>query len=268
MLLKLNKLKKELKKYKRVAVAFSGGVDSTFLLKVCIDTLGKENVLAVTGYSEIFPQRELKNTRKLAKLFGVSHIIINTSELKISDFVLNPRNRCYFCKRELFEKIKQIALKNNIKYILEGSNYSDLGDYRPGLKAIKEQGIISPLVKARLTKKEIRKLSQKMNLPTTNKGSFACLASRFPYGEKITVKKLKMVDKAEDFLFKLGFNEFRVRVHEIKDKYMARIELNPDELKNFKPEIYKKVTNRFKKLGFTFVVLDLEGYKRGKINII
>lgn len=260
---KLNKLKKELKKMSSVVVAFSGGVDSTFLLKVAYDVLG-DNVLAVTAKSETYPEQELKEAKYLAKFIGVKHKIIETKELLNKNFSQNPANRCYFCKKELFSKLKEIAKiakDQKIKYVLDASNFDDLGDYRPGRTAAKELGVISPLAEAGLTKKEIRFFSKELGLPTWEKPSQACLASRIPYGNEITVKELTKVDRAENFLKESGFNELRVRNHgeiariEVPQKYFELI------LKN-----NEKIAQKFKELGFAYITLDLQGYRTGSLN--
>ena len=246
-----------------VAVAFSSGVDSTFLLKAALEALGKDKVIAVTASSCSFPERELKEATEFCKENGVRHIICKSEELDIDGFRQNPKNRCYLCKHELFEKIGNIAKENNIKYVAEGSNMDDNGDYRPGLVAVKELGVSSPLRAAELNKQEIRELSKELGLSTWNKQSFACLSSRFVYGETINEEKLGMVEKAEQLLLDLGFYQVRVRIH---DK-MARIEILPSEFEKLLAEgIREKVYNYFKELGFTYVTLDLGGYRTGSMN--
>ena len=261
---KLEILKEHLTSLKSVLIAFSGGVDSTFLLKVAKDVL-KDNVIAVTATSSTYPKRELEEARKYAESMGVRHIIIESEELHIRGYSQNPVNRCYYCKKELYSKLKKVAEENGVGYILDGSNFDDIGDYRPGMKAARELGIISPLKEAGLTKEDIRTYSKQMGLPTWNKPSFACLSSRFPYGNEINSKKLKMVEDAEQFLLDIGFRQVRVRHH----GEIARIEVAPEErAKFFDLNIMDKVGKQLKKLGFTYVTLDLLGYKTGSMNAV
>lgn len=259
---KLSKLKQILSKIDSAAIAYSGGVDSTFLAAVAKDILG-DRVIAVTGVSQTYPKSELKDAKKYAKYLKIKHLIINTDELSNKEFSNNPINRCYFCKSELFSKLREIARKNNIQYVLDGTNIDDLKDYRPGFKAKKELNVRSPLQEARMTKDDIRRYSKKMNLPSWNKPAYACLSSRFPYGEKITEKKLSKVESAEEYMKKLGFKILRVRHH----NNIARIELGKPEIKRiFNGDIINKITNKFKSLGFSYITLDLEGFRSGSMN--
>lgn len=259
---KLEKLREILKKMEKVAVAYSGGVDSTFLLNVAYDTL-KDNVMAITARSSTYPEREYNDAVSFVKKLGVKHVTIVSEELEIEGFSGNPTNRCYFCKKELFTKIAQVAGQNGIKYIADGSNIDDLGDYRPGMAALKELGIVSPLREAGMSKEDIRKLSREMNLPTWDKQPFACLASRFPYGQEITQEKLGMVDKAEQYLLDHGFRQVRVRIH----GDVARIEVASGERSRFfDEEVMDKVHDAMKEIGFKYVALDLRGYRTGSMN--
>lgn len=259
---KYNMLRSYIKELESVAVAFSGGVDSVFLLKVCHDVLG-DRALAITSSSCLFPKRELEEAKAFCKKEGIKHIVFESNELETEGFRKNPVNRCYLCKKGLFEKILGIAKQNNIRYIAEGSNTDDMGDYRPGLKAVEELGIKSPLRYAGLSKNDIRSLSKKLGLDTWQKPSFACLASRFAYGEEITEEKLAMTDKAEQLLFDMGFKQFRVRIH----NKLARIEILTDEFeKIMRPDNRLRIVNELKGFGFTYVSLDLTGYRTGSMN--
>lgn len=245
-----------------VAVAFSGGVNSTFLLRVAHDVLGARTI-AVTASSCSFPERELKEAQAFCRENGVEHVVCRSEELDIEGFRKNPTNRCYLCKHELFEKIWAIARERNLAAVAEGSNLDDEGDYRPGLIAVRELGVKSPLRAAGLNKADVRALSRELGLPTWNKQSFACLSSRFVYGETISEEKLHMVDAAEQYLLDLGFHQLRVRIH----GDVARIELLPAEFGRFMEETTRlKVYKRLKELGFHYVTLDLLGYRTGSMN--
>ena len=257
---KYQTLKDDLKSLDGVVIAFSSGVDSTFLLKTAHDILG-DNAIAVTARSCSFPKRELTEAEDFCKQHNIRHIVIDSEELSVEGFAQNPKNRCYLCKRELFTKILNVAKENGIPYVAEGSNIDDNGDYRPGLIAVSELGIKSPLREANLTKSEIRQLSKELDLPTWDKQSFACLASRFVYGETITEEKLTMVDKAEQRLLDLGFHQVRVRIHGT----IARIEVEPLDF----PKILdnaRELNAYLQQLGFTYVTLDLGGYSMGSMN--
>jgi uncharacterized protein len=245
-----------------VLVAFSGGVDSTFLLKVAADTLG-ENVLAVTERSEVDPPWDFRQAQNFAASLGVKHLVLDTQALADPRFAENPANRCYLCKSRLFSRLTELAREHHLAQVIDGSNTDDLDDYRPGMQAVAEYEVRSPLKEANLTKDEIRRLSRKLNLPTWDKPSSPCLASRFPYGTRITTEALTRVARAEQFLASLGIRELRVRDH----GHVARIEICPSEKKIlFDDSTTQKVTEYFKTLGYTYVCLDLQGYRMGSMN--
>ncbi len=243
-----------------MAVAFSGGVDSTFLLKIAHEVL-REKAVAVTISSEFVPARETQEAIDFCKSEGIRQIFITEKILNIEGIAENPKNRCYICKRALFTKIKNIAAENNLAHVVEGSNMDDSNDYRPGFQAISELDIKSPLSHAQLYKNEIRALSKDLNLPTFDKPSFACLASRFPYGENISTEKLQMVDKAELFLINHGFKQMRVRIHGA----IARIEVLPTDFEKI-INLREKIVDAMKSYGFNYVALDLQGYRTGSMN--
>ena len=259
---KLERLRERLRSLGSAVVAFSSGVDSTFLLRVAHEELG-ERVIAATIRSHTFPKRELDEATAFCRAEGVRHVVIDSEELDIPGFAENSPDRCYHCKRELFGKLLSFARENGLAAVLEGSNIDDDGDYRPGRRAIRELGIISPLHEAGLTKTEIRALSREMGLPTSDKPSFACLASRFPYGERITVLGLERVEKAEQWLLDagLGLTQLRVRSH----GDLARIEVPPADIPRLAARA-AEIAAAFKDLGFAYVALDLLGYRTGSMN--
>lgn len=260
---KLQVLQEELRRLGSVVIAFSGGVDSTFLLQVAHLTLG-EKALALTARSGVVPQRDLREAEAFCTKYGIRHLYFDFDELAVPGFAENPPDRCYICKKTLFSNFLRIA-KEHGAVLCEGSNMDDLGDYRPGLKALAELDVHSPLRVAQLSKAEIRLLSHELQLPTWDKPSFACLASRFVYGERITAEKLAAVDKAEQLLWELGFKQFRVRVH----GNLARIEVLPDELQRALAEpVRSTLHNKLQEYGFDYVTLDLLGYRTGSMNEI
>ena len=265
---KYQALKDYFKDLGSAAIAFSSGVDSTLMLKVAHDVLGNR-AIAVTARSQSFPAREKNEASDFCKKEGIEHVFIDSEELNIPGFTQNPKNRCYLCKRELFEKIIEVAGQHNIPHVCEGSNLDDNGDYRPGLQAIAELGVKSPLRECNLWKSEIRAISKELGLDTWKKQSFACLASRFVYGETISVEKLDMVDKAEQLLIDLGFVQERVRIHSFGNGEtsgtIARIEVNPDEFQKLL-ENHETIVSEFKKIGFNYVSMDLQGYRTGSMN--
>lgn len=257
---KLQLLQTYLGEQDSLAVAFSGGVDSTFLLRVAHDVLG-DKCLAVTASSCSFPERELNEAKAFCEANDIRHIVVRSEELEIEGFRHNPKNRCYLCKHELFEKIWEIARAEGLNAVAEGSNTDDNGDYRPGLIAVRELGVLSPLRHVGLSKAEIRELSKELGLPTWNKQSFACLSSRFVYGETISEARLSMVDRAEQLLLNEGFHQVRVRIH----GELARIEVEAEEFEKLL-SLRDQIVPAFKAYGFSWVTMDLTGYRTGSMN--
>jgi len=250
-----------LQEMKTVVVAFSGGVDSTFLLKAAVDALGTENVLAVTADSETYPTSELEEAKSLAVHIGVKHIIIETSELAIPGYSENTKNRCYFCKSSLFDHLIPVMEEAGFNNVIYGVIADDRNEFRPGMKAAKEKGIRGPLQEANLFKAEIRELSYEQGLPTWNKPSFACLSSRIAYGDRITKENLTKVEKAEAFLKTLQIRQVRVRTHQD----IARIEVEPDDMRNVL-EKNKFIVSALQEFGYKYISLDLIGYQSGSMN--
>ena len=247
-----------------VVVAFSGGVDSALLARAAKDALGARALL-VTADSETYPATELAEARRLAELIGLRHVVVRTDELENPDYAKNGANRCFFCKDELFTKLAPIAAREGISTLVYGANLDDLGDHRPGMKAATEHGVRAPLIEAELGKQEIRDLSRALGLPTWDKPSFACLSSRFQYGDQITADKLRRVDAAEEFVRALGFRQFRVRHHD----RLARLEIPLEDLPRlWEDGRHAAIVARFRELGYVYVTVDLAGFQSGSANLL
>lgn len=259
---KLTRLQEYLLELGSVAVAFSSGVDSTFLLKVAKEVL-REHVIAITAKASFFPKREFEEAVTFCQKEGIQQVICEFDGLSVEGFRNNSPERCYFCKKNFFQKMQKIAEERGIGHIIEGSNMDDETDYRPGLKAVSQLGILSPLRAVGFYKTEIRACSKTMGLSTWKKPSYACLASRFVYGEPITREKLKMVEQAEQFLWEKGFRQCRVRMHD----YMARIEVLPEEFENLmEKDLRQELVMQFQSYGFSYISMDLNGYRTGSMN--
>lgn len=259
------RLQEILKPLERVIVAFSGGVDSALVLKVAVDVLGNQRVLAVTADSESYPRQELESARKFATEVGLDgqHQIIRTEELANPEYSANAPSRCFFCKDELYTLLNNIAEQKGYLHVLDGCNVSDQGDFRPGRTAAKKHGVRSPLIEAGLNKEEIREIAKMLELSVWDKPALACLSSRIPYGQKVTKEKLSQIEQAEEILHSLGFRQLRVRHHE----NIARIELEPGEISKFlNEETRQKVYQKFREIGYLYVTLDLQGYRSGSLN--
>lgn len=260
-LVKEQRLKEILSEMERIIIAFSGGVDSTYLLKVALDTLGKENVLAITADSESFPPSELEETIRIANTIDAPHQIIKMSELSIPGYSENDSNRCYYCKKGLFENLYPIMIEKGYHNLTFGLIKDDLGEHRPGVKAAIEKNVRGPLAEADITKEDIRIRSKELGLETWDKPSLACLSSRIAYGEKITIEKLRKVDEAEQFIKGFRIKQVRVRVHH----EIARIEVDPSDM-NELLKYHKEISEQLKLIGFKYTAMDLAGYKSGSMN--
>jgi uncharacterized protein len=260
---KTDELKAIIRARPKALVAFSGGVDSTLLLKVCRDVLGPENVTAVTGVSQTYTPEEKRTARRAAREFGIKHVLLETDELSCGDFAANPPDRCYHCKRELFGKISALAKTLGIDAFYDASNLDDLSDYRPGRRATEELGVVSPLVLAGFTKKDVRTLSKRLALSSWDKPANPCLASRIPYGTPITLENLDRVRAGEKFIRDLGFPVVRLRHH----GEMARVEVPPADFPRLlKPATARRIAAKLRSLGYLWTALDIEGYRMGSLN--
>ncbi len=260
---KLERMKGHLRNLQSVAVAFSAGVDSTFLLKVAIDTLGADKVIAVTADSDSLARAEFEEAVKLAEAMGARHAVIKTDEFNDPNYLANPANRCYYCKNELFNKLGAFITEHGLNAVVAGVNADDYADWRPGIQAGREHQVHTPCADAGLTKQDIRVLSRRMGLPTFDKPAMPCLASRIPYGETITPEKLKMIERGEALLRSLGFDECRVRHHQ----NLARIEVPAQQIEKLcQPETRQRIETAFREIGYAYVAVDLRGFRSGSMN--